>query len=264
MMQCVKRFLDPVRFRCESMTKGLTDSELGDLLLFSSQNDGLDLVIFLVKKGVPVDFRDSMGMTALMYSCRKMHSETSRYLLSKGADVNAENNEGISPLVMSVTVGDIDTTRRLLRNGACTESTDRHERTPLSISYMNGRFDIGNVLSTHGASMDSPDMYGLYPQYYRLLGEHREFGWGPVSQFKITIDSEGPPRENMACRDDKHGHGYAGTECAICLDPIDMDQPVSYLGCGHVFHRDCLKKWSCVKNTCPNDREPFSEFTTIE
>ena len=42
--------------------------------------------------------------------------------------------------------------------------------------------------------------------------------------------------------------------CQICLgDLFALD--VSALGCGHVFHRDCVSKWTALKSSCPNCKQ---------
>ena len=43
-------------------------------------------------------------------------------------------------------------------------------------------------------------------------------------------------------------------KCAICLDIFDSDSKVCLLNCGHVFHKDCIKNWVNIKNTCPTCR----------
>jgi hypothetical protein len=38
--------------------------------------------------------------------------------------------------------------------------------------------------------------------------------------------------------------------CIICFDEIDFETK-HYLRCGHVFHKDCIKKWESSNGTCP-------------
>lgn len=39
--------------------------------------------------------------------------------------------------------------------------------------------------------------------------------------------------------------------CSICLDTFQPKHEVARLPCGHIFHRDCVKEWMCVRVECP-------------
>ncbi|TVU04369.1 hypothetical protein EJB05_50049, partial [Eragrostis curvula] len=40
--------------------------------------------------------------------------------------------------------------------------------------------------------------------------------------------------------------------CAICLEPLRHGAECGEVrACGHVFHRDCVKRWVKKSNTCP-------------
>jgi superfamily II DNA or RNA helicase len=41
-----------------------------------------------------------------------------------------------------------------------------------------------------------------------------------------------------------------GIDCSICLDDVGT-RTASNLGCGHLFHTDCITKWKNINNTCP-------------
>lgn len=44
----------------------------------------------------------------------------------------------------------------------------------------------------------------------------------------------------------------ASTECAVCLDEIDSEQPVRLVpGCNHAFHLQCADTWLCKHAICP-------------
>lgn len=39
-------------------------------------------------------------------------------------------------------------------------------------------------------------------------------------------------------------------DCAICFDKIEL-KDVKISDCNHYFHKDCLKHWTNIKNSCP-------------
>ncbi|KAI4313240.1 hypothetical protein L6164_026233 [Bauhinia variegata] len=43
-----------------------------------------------------------------------------------------------------------------------------------------------------------------------------------------------------------------GTECAICLDEIEKEQPARLVpGCNHAFHIECINTWLSKHPLCP-------------
>ncbi|GMP81718.1 hypothetical protein CsSME_00036336 [Camellia sinensis var. sinensis] len=43
-----------------------------------------------------------------------------------------------------------------------------------------------------------------------------------------------------------------GTECAVCLDEIEVDQPARLVpGCNHGFHLQCADTWLSKNPVCP-------------
>ena len=52
--------------------------------------------------------------------------------------------------------------------------------------------------------------------------------------------------------------------CVICLDTVDVEQPVRKLRCSHAFHPQCILNWCLTQAAleCPvcRDREPLGEL----
>ena len=46
-------------------------------------------------------------------------------------------------------------------------------------------------------------------------------------------------------------------ECSICLEDVEFYRR-KRLSCNHVFHYNCIKKWSKQKNSCPNCRKKIN------
>lgn len=41
------------------------------------------------------------------------------------------------------------------------------------------------------------------------------------------------------------------SSCSICLDPLNGNQKLRELRCGHQFHNDCIERWVKTKPKCP-------------
>ena len=56
--------------------------------------------------------------------------------------------------------------------------------------------------------------------------------------------------------------GDAGTECVICMNPLDVEQLKQRMvtPCGHFFHEACLRRWMDIKMECPTCRQPLPEI----
>jgi hypothetical protein len=46
-------------------------------------------------------------------------------------------------------------------------------------------------------------------------------------------------------------------ECSICIEAIQGETNVAKTECGHVFHFQCLIRWSQDHNSCPMCRQEF-------
>ena len=40
-------------------------------------------------------------------------------------------------------------------------------------------------------------------------------------------------------------------DCIICMEKFEENEKVKQLGCGHIFHGDCIDKWLEKQKTCP-------------
>lgn len=92
------------------MNPKVLDKELGNLLhIFllqfarSSDEDLLDLTVFLVDAGVSLEETDGIGRTPLHISiCRKLVKVVSFFIYDKNVNVNAKTNTGCTPLHIAV------------------------------------------------------------------------------------------------------------------------------------------------------------------
>ena len=53
----------------------------------------------------------------------------------------------------------------------------------------------------------------------------------------------------------------AGRVCIICRDEMNLHDCKALPGCGHIFHKSCLREWLTQQQTCPTCR---SDITSME
>lgn len=86
-------------------------------------------------------------------------------------------------------------------------------------------------------------------------------GFGGLSATDLEQDDWEVPNE-PACdalvsrlRATKHPGKDSGGLCVICAeDIVECGTPVVTLGCQHVFHEDCIRRWLKKRHTCPTCR----------
>ena len=114
-------------------------------LIQAADKGQLDIVKFLVKRGVDVDAKTMDGVTSLMYASQNGDIEIMEYLISKGADVNATPFNNVTPLIGAVRTGHYEAAEMLLEAGAKVDAKDELALTSLM----------------HASAYDSPEVADL-------------------------------------------------------------------------------------------------------
>ena len=52
--------------------------------------------------------------------------------------------------------------------------------------------------------------------------------------------------------------------CSICTDNYEKNDIVSVLGCGHIYHPNCIKEWGKYKPNCPVCNSEISTQSVID
>jgi ankyrin repeat protein len=132
-------------------------------LIRAADNDQLEIVKFLVEKGVDVDAATVDGVTPLMYASQNGYVEIMGYLISHGADVNAAPNNGVTPLIGAVRTGHYDAVKMLLEAGAKADAKDELDLTSLMHASAYNYPEIVQLLVENGADMEAGDWFGTRP-----------------------------------------------------------------------------------------------------
>lgn len=112
----------------------------GDNLLTVAAYAGSEKAVTLIleQKGLEIDKRSGMGLTALAAAAFKGHASITKALCAKGATVDAANGSGQTALMFAALTGKTEVARELLRHGAKAGAVDKLGNTPLSLAKVQG------------------------------------------------------------------------------------------------------------------------------
>lgn len=82
-------------------------------LMVSCNNNHIDIVKSLIKKGANLNQKNKKGNTPLLVACYKDES-IAEYLIKKKADIYLENKRGYSPLIISFNRDNENIIKRLI------------------------------------------------------------------------------------------------------------------------------------------------------
>ena len=49
---------------------------------------------------------------------------------------------------------------------------------------------------------------------------------------------------------------FSSNRCVICMTDFAMGDPIRFLPCMHIYHKDCIEDWLVRSFTCPSCMEP--------
>ena len=108
----------------------------------------LQIVHYLITKGVAVDCLDNYRATPLLIACANGHLSIVNYLLNKGADINQSDCEGNSPVHMAVFNNNLKLVAMLTERGARAMEANRFQMRPRVLAlYLGNRHGVFNYLS---------------------------------------------------------------------------------------------------------------------
>jgi uncharacterized protein len=91
------------------------ESRFGNTALHLAAFEGkIEVVRYLLDKGIDPNIQANDGITALIATCRKGHLDIAKLLVSRGADLNLADEAGITPLMAAAYSDNYDLVRFLL------------------------------------------------------------------------------------------------------------------------------------------------------
>jgi ankyrin repeat protein len=132
------------------------DGAAGSRLHGAAWCGDLEEVTRLVEGGANVNWRDSIGETALFGAASWGHVEVVRYLIGVGADCNiAESSIGYTPLHWAASHGNLETIKALVEAGADPTVADRQGRLPVDVAHRYGKGTHVSYLKSIGPPIAS-------------------------------------------------------------------------------------------------------------
>ncbi len=132
-------------------------------LIRAADNGQLEIVKFLIERGVDVDATTVDGVTPLMYASQNGYTEIMEYLISKGADVNATPDNNVTSLIGAVRTGHLKAAEMLLEAGAKVDAKDELDLTSLMHASAYDYPEIADLLIEKGADVEAGDWFGTRP-----------------------------------------------------------------------------------------------------
>jgi ankyrin repeat protein len=154
------------------------------------ENKRYDLMEFLLIYGIPVNFGDSSGRTALHTAAIRRDVEAICRIVELGADINVRDKSGRTPLHAAAISGDLPTVELLLELGARLNESDSKGFTAVSHAEINDHSSLMDRLITlggHGHRLGQvPRHYGLDESPIKTV---KTIPLGP--QFSLNSDIPG-------------------------------------------------------------------------
>uniref|UniRef100_A0A670XW27 Uncharacterized protein n=1 Tax=Pseudonaja textilis TaxID=8673 RepID=A0A670XW27_PSETE len=153
-----------------------TNSANETLLHIAASHGHLEIIDYLISKGVKLEVKDNKGRTPLHRAAEKGHDKAVNRLLQAGAYMYSLDQEGKTPLHLAnqnqhihhnflhraALKDDSDLVQVLLKNGALVDARDERGQTALSYAASQGHEKTVKVLLEGGAKVDSRNQTPLH------------------------------------------------------------------------------------------------------
>lgn len=169
-------------------------------------------------------------------------------------NTNSRNTNRTNTLTQSVNT-QINNTTTVTRNiGANTITTTFSSNLPLQYTQVT-QDQYNQLASVMRSNFQQDDTVNfLLEQIRNIYPIRRENAIPQVTVPQITVPQVTLQKTKLTKKDKS-----VGETCAICIEDMKAGRHIYTLGCDHVFHVRCLKKWMKEQNTCPNCRAQLTQ-----
>jgi uncharacterized protein len=120
-------------------------------LIAASMNDRLEVVRYLVSRGVDVNTAENGGRTALYFAAQNNYKSIALFLISRGAEVNTQDSYGQTPLHRAAQMGHTEMVKLLVSSKADINAEDKKGKTPFKGALEFDKRDTAKALLDLGA-----------------------------------------------------------------------------------------------------------------
>ena len=168
-IEMVKRLLD------EGISIGVRDNHNNTLLDRIADSDHIDLIKFLLKKGIEIDAIApktrimSESRTALMRACAAGKLENVKLLVENGAEIDKESPHTETALILAIEKGDLGIVKYLLEKGADAGKRYMADETPFTVACGKGNLAQQNCCWNTIREFVLKGMYSVEPYIMPVL-----------------------------------------------------------------------------------------------
>ena len=116
-------------------------ARIGDIVLLNE----------FVQAGLPIDYANSKGYTALILSAYNGQASTVEWLIEQGANPCAEDKRGNSALMGAIFKGELSIAKRLISADCNANHQNKAGQTPLMFASLFEQTELINALLERGA-----------------------------------------------------------------------------------------------------------------
>ncbi len=234
---------------------------LNNRYCYLTQND-YDLVAALVQYEIALNARAHNGETPLflLVGTNKFTNDyalkIAELFIQKKIDLNIKDQQNKTVLYKAANKGDEKLVRKIVRagKGADPNIANHKGSTALHKAVRRGYVTIARYLLELGAGYTHANNKGKIPQKMAEEKNRSEILKLIAQREKLKKGQE--DKKNVASEAEKLKSGVDENGCPVCFYSIANSEAgeVITLGCGHTFHKACVK--SC--KLCPMCRNPFT------
>lgn len=124
-----------------------------------SETTAVQIIDFLLDKGVAINDKDERGFTSLYYAAYKGYEDIARLLITRGAGINEKAYDGWTALHTACKNKRTGMVKLLLDKGAAINDYTNGGATALWIAYNAGAYEITDLLELYGGKVRDADGY---------------------------------------------------------------------------------------------------------
>jgi ankyrin repeat protein len=127
--------------------------DLNTPLHLASLNGHLEIIKYLIKKGVDVNAKNRKSQTPLHLAIHNAHKNIIDFLLHHNANINALDSEGDTPLAWAAYKGQLEIVKQLIALKTNINIANKTGNSPLHWASGEGYTDIVKLLIEHDANL---------------------------------------------------------------------------------------------------------------